>query len=176
MSPFLIFSLCRSRSSWLSVLLTTDRSICLHDYAAYSRALPELPGYDYVGMADTGAALEFKHWRRSYPSAPLVVVRRDPRQAAASLARVVRVPYRKLLARAQETASALDEIEGDRHALSLDFSEVDSRAEEIFQHCLPGLYFDRERLRLLSTMNIQPHPAWMRAEIERLQKEGWPRA
>lgn len=173
---FLIFCLPRSRSSWLSVFLSTGFAICLHDYSAYGKSLPtNLFQCNYVGMASTGAAGEWRHWIEKYPDAPRVVVRRRREVCARSFAEVMNCDQAACLAGMVELDASLDEIAALPGTLSVNFEDIDARAAEIYEHCLPGQFLDRRRLEELLQMQIEPVPEKMRAEASRLAALGWPR-
>lgn len=174
--PFLIFALPRSRTSWLSVFLSTDRSFCAHDHGAYSRSLPDLPQYEYVGMACTGAAHEWRQWVEKYPEAPIVVIRRNAFECGKKLAAVMQSgDVDSYVEHAIVWADALEQISHRPNCLTVDFQQMDYFAGLIYRHCLPGLLLDEQRLKLLLTLNIQPDPEKMRAEVARLSAKGWER-
>lgn len=173
---FLIFSLPRARSSWLSVFLSTGFAICLHDYSAYGKSLPaRLFQCSYIGMASTGAAGEWQHWVEKYPDAPRVVIRRRREVCARSFAEVMNCDQAACLAGMVDLDARLDEIAALPGTLSVNFEDIDARAEEIYRHCLPGQYLDRRRMDELLQMQIEPVPQKMRAESARLEALGWPR-
>lgn len=173
---FLVFSLPRSRSSWLSVFLTTGFAICLHDYSAYGKSLPtNLFQCSYIGMASTGAAGEWEHWVNKYPSAPLVVINRSPRECAASFCEVMQLKLNTVMPGMLDLNERLRQISALPQTLTVEFGDIDARAAEIYEHCLPGQFLDRRRLDELLQMQIEPVPQKMRAESARLEALGWPR-
>lgn len=87
--PFVVFSLPRSRSTWLSVFLSRPEARCGHDIGP-TLDHPEdfaerlcLGGL--VGTCETGAAFAWRFIRQQIPEAQFVVLRRDPAKVVRSL-------------------------------------------------------------------------------------------
>lgn len=149
MLDFIIVSLPRSGSTWLSNLLTTEHSICWHDSTGF--ALPhEMDNYPtnkrYKGICCT-AAWMWKDWYKNHPAKKLVIVR-DITLINASMEKLgmpeVGIPDLR----------SFFVIEGKR----VQFSDLflQDKAREIWEYLLPNLKFDHERYQELVKMNIQP--------------------
>lgn len=129
--PFVVFSLPRSRSAWLSMLLG-----CGHDVAAtidrpeeFAERLRELGG-----ACETGAAFAFPLIRKLLPDARFAVVRRDPREVLASLERLaIRDQQTEVWAR----AAHLDAIAEQPGVLSVEFDALkrSTACAALYHHC-----------------------------------------
>ena len=130
--PFVVFSLPRSRSAWLSVLLG-----CGHDIATtidhpeeFSGRLRDAGG----GSCETGAAFAFPLIRKLMPEARFAVVRRDPRDVLASLQRLaIRDQQTEVWAR----AAHLDAIAEQPGVLSVEFDALkrSTACAALYHHC-----------------------------------------
>lgn len=87
MNPYFIVGLPRTRTAWLSILLSSGPSICHHE--ALLRCEPSSPIFDlrailsnvphphkYVGDSDSGLPLYFPKLKQTWPSAKYVLVER----------------------------------------------------------------------------------------------------
>lgn len=152
----MVFSLPRSRSTWLSVLLSSPDAPCGHDIGP---TLDEPDDFrrrlsgDLIGTCETGAAFAWPLIRAMLPGARFAVIRRDPAEVARSLERFgIYGQQEEMWARAAQ----LDRIAADPDVLSVGYDEL-ARPEpcaELYRHCLgrdmpPGWW------ALLDPVNIQ---------------------
>lgn len=127
MPPFIIFSLPRSRSFWLSRFLSGDGSNlpCGHDIGAMVESLPDakeaLIGA-LCGTVETGAAGAWRWLRKNLPEARFVVVRRPIEEVEESLTRCgLQVP-RSVLAL---QSAWLDEISAQYGTVTIEAAWLD---------------------------------------------------
>lgn len=87
MVPFVIFSLPRSRSAWLSTLLCASGRLVGHDIGIECDTTE-----DFIkeltlrgGTCETGAAFAWRQIQKNFPDSPLAVVLRDPKDVSDSL-------------------------------------------------------------------------------------------
>lgn len=88
MSPFVVFSLPRSRSYWLSKFLTSSSWSCGHDEIVRFRGLEDLESWlsqDYVGSVETAGASFWRLLVKYRPDTRVVVVLRPRAEVMVSL-------------------------------------------------------------------------------------------
>lgn len=90
MSPFVVFSLPRSRSFWLSRFLTSSSWSCGHDEIVRFRGLDDIRSWldqDYVGSVETAGASFWRLLAKYRPDTRVVVVLRPREEVLASFAK-----------------------------------------------------------------------------------------
>ncbi len=160
---FIVLGLPRSGTTWLANWLTTDRSLCLHD--PFATALPEHWARDdrRFGISCTGAYLMPK-WLRAQ-ECPVAVIRRDPADCAASLARMG-------LSLSEGLVGALAKVDGRRWRFADLWNE--NTARYLWAFLLPGIAFDAIRYRQLREMRIEPRTTEWNLDVAReLMDRGW---
>jgi hypothetical protein len=157
---FAVIGLPRSATTWLSNWLTTDTTLCLHD--PFAEALPQQwdAGGKRLGISCTGAYL-MPDWFNAQ-DCPVAIIERDHADCSASLAQYGLLPITLHMRRMLGLAN------GRRFAFADLWNEA--RARELWTYLLPGIAFDAMRYRLLSAMQVQPHPAKVRVDFEVLQQ------
>lgn len=160
MKNFFILSLPRSRTAWLSALLTTDKSLCLHEgfnladgREAYVSMMKSSP-YHYAGDANSAWVLHYELLRPEFPGARCAIVLRDPAEVAASFSVFTRVGPAEAEALRQAYALLIDL---SCHHPVFRFEDLDDPDEvrRMVAHLMPGVAFDRDRFELFKTLNIQ---------------------
>lgn len=165
-SGFVVFSLPRSRSFWLSCFLNYGDWTCGHDEIRHVRSLQDVTAW--LGMSNTGtietAAAPF--WRLLPSQTRVCVIRRPVADVVASMLRTG-VEYdegglwremRKLDAKLDQIASRVP------NALSLDYADLvtEDGCARVFEHCLPYAH-DRNWFAAASPLNMQVNvPAMVR--------------
>lgn len=135
--PFLILSLPRSRSYWLSRFLAYDGRAVGHDLAVGCASIAEFEqALDKLsGTCETGAMLAWRLLRRRWPEAKILTVRRRPQEVIASFAALgMDIDPDQLAMR----DGMLDLIEKDPQVWRIEYPALDNEAvaEGLFQHCL----------------------------------------
>lgn len=149
---FMVLGGPRSATTWLSNLLTTDKTLCLHDpLIQYTPNMLDgmyFPGKTRVGISDT-AALLWPEWINTHP-AKKVILWRDPGEINASLKRL-----------------GLHDIHHQKHILRIESLVPKVRMypwDSVFRVDIASeicKYFDVPfcpyRHEELTRMNVQPH-------------------
>lgn len=165
MRPFVVFSLPRSRSAWLSVFLGS-KGLVGHDIGVEC-ATPE----DFVGRlrgplrgtCETGAAFAWPLIRRELPDAKFAMIVRSAEEVENSLDRFGLTGLGPELRRRQEDMTAgTDWL--DTMTLHVNDLRTPEGCAQLHEWCL-GEPMDVERWRHLDALNIQVD---MPRQIERL--------
>lgn len=167
--PFVIYSLPRSRSFWLSRYLNYGGWTCGHDEARYIRGLDDVKSWlaqPCVGTVETAAS---PFWRLLPATAKVVVIRRPIAEVVASLSRTgLSFDAERLDQRLRYLDHKLDQIEKRTPGvLSVKFADLADEATcaKVFEHCLPFKH-ESERWARLSAMNLQTDlPALLRYQM-----------
>lgn len=156
--PFVIFSLPRSRSAWLSAFLSYGGRKCGHDLAPRCASTAEfgrlLTG-EYVGTAETGAVVGWRAIVKVTGCLRAVVIRRPVADVYASLGKFG-LSGQSLLDLLKERDALLDEVSAMPNVKTYSFDDLNSleSCQELFEHCL-DIPFDWEWWESLATKNIQ---------------------
>ena len=134
MTPFVVFSLPRSRSAWLSTLLSTPARIIGHDIAAVSDTFDDFMDRLGQGTCETGMAFAWRAIRARAPETRFAVIRRDPIDVELSLA------WFGLTGLGDEVRrrdAQLDEIAAQPGTLSVLFGELaeQNACARLYKHC-----------------------------------------
>ena len=158
---FVVFSLPRSRSTWLSAFLSYGGRIVHHDLGPECdtpEAFIERLGN---GTCETGAAFAWRLIRRMKPDCKFVVVKRDPSEVCESLERFgLRGQMVEMISRFVH----LSEIAIQPGTLYVEYARLGEMetCKRIFEFCLDEP-FDRAWWERLDAINIQVDmPAWLR--------------
>lgn len=150
---FVVFSLPRSRSAWLSVFLSYQGRQIGHDIGIDCRTPAEFIHRIGDGTCETGAAFAWRLVRRALPEARFVVVRRPRAEVVDSLCRF---GFGDQTAELTDRDRRLDEIAAQPGTLSIDYADLatEGGAARAFEHCLAAP-FDPIWRRRLEALNIQ---------------------
>lgn len=147
--PFVVMTMPRSRSFWLSKFLAPRGWTCGHDSLRYMRNLDDGRRWlaqPWTGTCETGIAPWWRALQRLRPDCAVVVVRRDPREVIESLVRLGLFPESETLWRqCYRMAAKLDQIALRwPGALVVDYQDLvlEDCCAEVFEHCLGGLEHD----------------------------------
>lgn len=180
--PFLIYALPRSRTYWLSKLLSHGAWKCGHDELRYVRGLDDIKSLldmPFYGSAETAAA---PWWRLSHamrPDLKTVVIRRPVADVVTSLL-ATGIAFDKLaLIRAMQRLDAkLDQIEARvPGVLSVKFDDLNDKATcaRLFEHCtgdgLDSLWFGTMRSTHL-TIDLEALLRYTQAHMPQLERVG----
>ena len=177
MQPFIVLTLPRSRSLWLSKFLSHKDWICGHDQLQYCRSLDDVQTWfsqPNIGTVETAAA---PWWRIFPPGLRIVTIRRDLMDVLASVTRAVPdadpLTVERLL-RAGDRK--LDQVEARvPGVLSVRFDDLslESTCAHVFEHCLPYPHdpkwwaaCDAQRI----SGNLQAQIRYVTAYLPQLQK------
>ena len=156
MSNFFILGLPRSRTTWLSAFLMTDRVFCDHDVFSNGEVYPDefwgIEGYDYMGSVDTNSVLATPYLRNV--DAPLVIIERDHRAVYKSLIRIPHTDPEKLKRHITKQVDALEEAQSFAN-LVVPYDKLDDMMEEVSYVCTPTIPFDKVKHTAFKNFNIQ---------------------
>lgn len=143
MPPFVVFSLPRSRTKWLSEFLSFGDWHCGHDEARYWRSLDDAKAWfsqPNTGTVETALAPFWRLLPRYAPDARVVTVRRPVEDVVESLMRIdPRFERVSLTAEMTRLDRKLDQIEHRLpNVLSVEFDRLSRyEAARVFDFCLP---------------------------------------
>jgi len=170
MQPFVVFSLPRSRSAWLSRFLTYGEWMCGHEELRHMRSLDDVQAWfsqPNIGTAETAGAPWWRLLERFAPNARVLVVRRPRNEVAESL---INIPGTQFDRTALDSIllkldRSLDQIEARLpNVLSASFDSLNEEdtCAAVFEHCLQQPH-DLDHYARLAPVNIQINmPAIMR--------------
>lgn len=153
MSPFIVFSLPRSRSTWLSLFLSYGGRQIGHDIGVESSSPADFFDRLSAGTCETGAAFAWRAIKKLRPDVKFAVVLRDPLDVAKSLERL---GAPNMLAEMQARDDDLWDILTVPGTLALEYDQLATEAgcREIFEFCT-GEPFDAAWWRRFDPINIQ---------------------
>ena len=165
MPPFIILSLPRSRSAWLSKFLTYSEWTCEHEALRHVGTLEDAQAWLSIprcGFAEPSAAPWWRLISKFAPEARIVVVRRPWQEVLESFAKVpLRSAWTLDLAALAERLKRLDAKLDQAAArlsnvLQIRYADLNDEitCARVFEHCLPYPH-DSEWWRVLSATNIQ---------------------
>lgn len=159
-TPFIVFSLPRSRSFWLSKFLSTANFHCAHDSSAYLRSIADVKSAlatPFYGACETAAAPFWRTLRKLSPSLQAVVVRRPVEDVVASLMRLGPFNEDAMRAGMRRLDAKLDQIVARwPGVVEVQFKDLNDAAvcNAIHRHCLGG-DMDFARWGALVGQNLQ---------------------
>lgn len=165
--PFFVTGLPRSRTAWLAALLTTDRSLCLHDPekgTILNTLATSIHEPWRVGAGGPELVGEYGAISKLYPAAPWVVIVR-PQEAAlaafrATMARngdLGKCSEKELREFWKDRVHNLALITRHAHVLVFGMNDLDDEktVRLIWKHLLPEIEFQAHRWNVLKAMNVQ---------------------
>jgi hypothetical protein len=159
--PFVIFSMPRSRSFWLSRFLAYGGWECGHDEARHMRQPEDIASWfaqGRVGAVETAGATHWRYLRDRHPEARILTLRRPIDEILDSLARAVGNGFDRLLMRRhlEKAERKLDQIEARTGCTSLTFADLATKAgcQRVFEECLPFKH-DYAWWSAINAMNLQ---------------------
>lgn len=158
--PFVIFSLPRSRSFWISKFLTYGDWQCGHDEIRHARSLEDVESWlaqPSTGTVETAAAPFWRLLRHYQPDTRIVTIRRPVEDVLRSLCEVFRRTDPELaLPLLRKLDRKLDQIEAHTDAYRVEYADL--QYEEVcaglFEYCLPYDY-DPRWWHAMQGLNLQ---------------------
>lgn len=183
MTPFVIFSLPRSRSRWLSTFLAYDDWQCGHDEIRHCRSLDDIKSWlaqPCTGTVETAGGLFWRLLLQYQPDTRIVTIRRPVDEVVRSLAALGVAFDASLEPLMRRLDRKLDQIEHRVPGVrSFNYADLknESTCAELFEHCLPYKH-DHTWWRQLDPLNIQINFHHMlrhfhahRAQLEKVAKQ-----
>lgn len=155
MAQFMVLSLPRSRSTWLSYFLSYRANQCAHDLLVHCGSISDfdrsLAGYN--GSCETAAMVGWKLIVEKYPKMRLVVVKRPPEEVVKSLAEHGFFIDPEFIEARDAMLDAVSNLPG---VLTIQYSDLEQEAtcKEVFEFCLCTPH-DSEWWQELDARNIQ---------------------
>ena len=159
--PFIIFSLPRSRSAWLSRFLTYGEWTCGHDEIRHARSMDDVRTWftqPNIGTAETAGAPWWRLVEKIAPGVKVLVVRRPVEEVVDSYRRmemgVDLDALRVGLSRLDKKLSQIEYRMPEVLSVAFDSLREEETCARVFEHCLPYCH-DHEWWKLLSPLNVQ---------------------
>jgi ribosomal protein S18 acetylase RimI-like enzyme len=159
-APFIVLTLPRSRSAWLSRFLTYRDWHCGHDELRHMRQIEDARSWlaqPATGTVETAVAPFWRLARHLRPDVRFVTIRRDPEEVAESIVRCGLASDLDATVRAMRRLDhKLGQIERRTGARSFRFEDL-AREEvcaDLFEHLLPYRH-DSARWAELDRQNVQ---------------------
>lgn len=157
-NDFYITGLPRTRTAWFSALFTGHEMYCFHEVLKYADEIEDIPSIIngrrefYVGASGSDFPFYFERVMSS-PKAPVVVVERNIYEVRKSLRELFGDDDYELLL---ETNEKLEEVKNLPNVLVVDYNDLDNenQIKKIWEHCIPGIKFDRDKWIQLNTLRI----------------------
>lgn len=140
---FIVFTLPRSRSAWLSHFLAAPGTSVGHDITRHCSTVEDFlhafnptqarPG-GLAGTVETAAMYGWKTIKSRLPQATLAVIRRPGNEVLESLAKLGVTDFQAELAARESMLDCISNLKG---VLTLAYSDLalEERASELFTHC-----------------------------------------
>lgn len=142
---YIICALPRSRTFWLSVVLSYKGEVCLHDpIGKFGLEIPEADG-----ISDTSAWLLYPELCQKYPEARWICILRDPKEVENSLWKLGVAPTNLELA-----ASLLKGI-SERAYLSIPYDALDSMSTILWECVGMKNPYSRKYWEKMKRINLQ---------------------
>lgn len=161
MTGFIVLSLPRSRSTWLSRFLSYREWECGHDQLRYMRSLDDIKAWlslDKFGTCETGGAPFWRLLLKYAPDIRVITIRRPVNDVIQSLAKVGMGNLPEIRKGLVKMDRKLDQIEGRMpNVRSYEYSALSDEVTcgELFEFCIPDYGHDSEHWNKLNSTNIQ---------------------
>ena len=162
--PFVIFSLPRSRTAWLSAFLSYGDWLCFHEHAMFMREIKDIAQFfdrSRIGSVETAAGPGWFLIKHYVPNIKMVVIRRPVDDVVTSMMAVDvsgvatydKESLRKVLLYGDRMLERISVLPG---VLTIDHNDLDNEdtCKTIFEFCLP-YKFDSNWWQALRGENIQ---------------------
>lgn len=162
MAPFLVLSLPRSRSAWLSRFLTYGDAICGHEELRHMRSLDDIKAWfdqPAIGSAETAVAPWWRLLHHFAPNTRIVIVKRPIEDVFDSLMRLPGCTFDRavLMPLLAKLDCKLDQIAARwPNVLTVQYDDLNDEAAcaRVFEYCLPYKH-DPAHWAALAPVNIQ---------------------
>ena len=159
-----------SKLAWLSLFLTTDRSLCHCEPRLFIDSAAELKdklsGSFYTHLGAAGASLSFflKHIQEDMQPR-ILIVERDPQD----IDKVVLAMNMPLTNYPYMIDQALSALPSGENVLRVPFEALGAKRtlQRLFLHCLPGIPFDEMRCELFRSLWIDHDAADLTQNAQR---------
>lgn len=160
-APFIVYALPRSRTAWISALLTYRDWVCSHEQAVTMRCWSDVERFfaqPRHGTVETGASPGWRLIQTVAPDIRSAVIYRPVEEVIESFRNFDDITYdfNKLRRNLEYFQRCLDQIAARPETVVLLYGDLDREdgCRRLFQHCLP-YDFDLGWWRSLRRRNIQ---------------------
>lgn len=151
---YIICALPRSRTFWLSVVLSYKGEVCLHDpVGKFGLEIPEADG-----ISDTSAWMLYPELCKKYPESRWICIWREPKEVADSLWKLGMAPVNLEMA-----VPLLKEI-SDRAYLTVPYNDIDSMSTIIWEVAGIKNPYSRKYWEKMKRINLQERCPLVRRE------------
>lgn len=177
--PFFISGMPRTRTAWCSAFFSGKFSFCFHDATATTRfGIEKLvtrfasvaEKYEFVGDSDSGLLAIADKVSRRWPQAPWVLIHREAEHVTQSYQRHFQgtsYPCPELVADTREAIAVVERLYSDaksvlgQRALEVKFEDLENEdaVKSVWDWCLPGIEFPKERYEVFQKLVVNIHPA-----------------
>jgi hypothetical protein len=151
---FIILSMPRSRTAWLSLYLTLAGLACEHELIAksdsFESAISKIKSQE-IGCCDTGQILRLKEIKDEL-NPRILIIKRDINDVKDSLSKIGINGVDELLSKQNDILNVASQ---ENDTLTIQFQDIDSRIEEIYSFLSGGLEFKKEIYDRVKDYNIQ---------------------
>lgn len=174
-APFIITGMPRARTAWLANYLTSGSVLCEHEALSRFTTPDECATWLLertatgrpTGMSDSGAVYFADALAAALPGAKWVVIRRTVYDCEASFQQEHGIGV-DLWAHKRK----MDDAIMRQRPLVVDFKDIDVRAREIAEHCVPGWVHDEDRHRMLLRFDVRLTDPALKSGIKTVQGSG----
>jgi S-adenosylmethionine:tRNA-ribosyltransferase-isomerase (queuine synthetase) len=151
---FIILSLPRSRTAWLSLYLTLAGLPCEHELIgkseSFEAAIKKIKS-EGIGSCDTSQVFRLKELKDELDPR-ILVIKRNANEVIDSLSKIGITGIDDFIIKQNEL---LSEASKGEETLTINYEEIDSRIEEIYSFLSGGLKFDKEVYKKVKDYNIK---------------------
>jgi hypothetical protein len=151
---FIVLSLPRSRTAWLSLYLTLAGLPCEHELIAksdsFESAINKIKA-EGIGCCDTAQVFKLKELKDEL-NPKILVIKRNVKDVIDSLSKIGITGIDEFLIKQSEL---LDQASMDEGTLTVRYEDIDSRIEEIYSYLSGELEFNQEIYKKVKDYNIK---------------------
>lgn len=155
---FFITGLPRSRTAWLSVLLSDQDSFCYHELLSNCQGISEFhkklsnPFFNKVGNSDSGLSLYWDKIKNYYKNCPLILIYRNEQESLDSLKNSLKLSQEQAEFVIEYTSEKLKTLDP---TLTVYYEDLDNYeiCNDIFKHII-NKNLKYEKWEALNKLNI----------------------
>ena len=152
MNNFFILGLPRSRTAWFANLFTTDRTHCFHELFVVGEKFKDRfkSNKEYTGNADVNLML----YPEGFEDIPTVIINRPIKESINSVIKNFEIGNYPVYVKNGViiTNNFLQQIKLLPNVIIEDYHNLN--IERIWNHCVPTIPIDKDRLKLLEKLRV----------------------
>ncbi len=162
---FIITGLPRTRTAWMSAVLSGGDAICFHEpknrfgswdaFYAYATTLD----YGYIGISDSSISIDPHFPWPLFEMAKVVIIDRNPAEVADSYASFLDIPITESWNLIGKAYDGLLNIVKERKCVHVGYEALDltPTIAAIWEYCMPGCMAGYEKIMLMQSTYIEQH-------------------